>query len=121
VGIFRRFRAVFAFVALAAVTGCTTWRPYEGALGPTRLPSSVRVTLDTGEELALVRPRVLSDTLLVGRATRHGPESLVVPVSSISLLKAKRLDPAKTWAFALLTTIVAVPVGYLAYSYAAAH
>ena len=109
--IFRRFRAGFAIIVLVAVAACTSWRPYEGTPRPTTLPSQVRVTLGEGEEFTLVRPRLLDDTLLVGRASRHGPESFSAPLSSIRLLEVRRFNPGKT----ALVVGVAVVVGGWAY------
>jgi len=96
-GYFRRCRAIFALAALVSLAACTSWQPYHvPSARPAPLPSEVRVTLDGGASMTFVRPRILNDTLLVGRATRHGTESLSAPISRIYLLEARRLNWGKT-------------------------
>jgi hypothetical protein len=108
VEIFRRFRAAFAFAALVAVTACTTWQPYQDPAGPVQLPSQVRVTLDSGEQLTLRDPYVLGDSLLVGREDREGPLQ-TVPLATVQMMEARTFNAGK--AMGLLVITVGVVVG----------
>ena len=72
-----KFNARIVAASLLLMTAaCTTWDPYEVA--PTRgeLPSTIRVTLATGEERRLAHPSVRiveGDTLISGRMYEGGP------------------------------------------------
>lgn len=68
-------RSIFHAVALGllAVTvlpGCSTWRPMAGSPDATLIPPrerSVRVELQDGTRFELLHPKVVEDTVLVGR------------------------------------------------------
>ncbi len=64
------------FLLLLTIAACTSWEPYDVA--PTRegLPSTIRVTLTTGELQHLAHPSVRvveGDTLISGRMYEGGP------------------------------------------------
>lgn len=113
-GIFRRSRALVGLAALVAVTACTTWQPYSGPPGQAQLPSQVRVTLVSGEQVTLRDPVVLGDTLLHGLVDRQG-QLQEFPMSGIQLLEARRFSGGKT---ALLVLASAVVVGGTIYGIA---
>ena len=65
-----------ALALLLTTAACTTWTPYQVA--PTRedLPSTIRVTLDSGEQKRLSDPFVQiveGDTLIAGRGHSGDP------------------------------------------------
>ena len=71
------FDARIALVSLLlSIAACTSWEPYEMAPTPEGLPSTIRVTLTTGELQRLAHPSVRvveGDTLISGRMYEGGP------------------------------------------------
>ncbi len=73
-------RTIFSARVVAAsliltMAACTTWEPYEVAPARADLPSTVRVTLTTGEQQRLSDPFfqiVEGDTLITGRVHTGG-------------------------------------------------
>ncbi len=67
---------IVAASLLLTIAACTSWEPYEVA--PTRedLPSTIRLTLTTGEQRQLAHPSIRiveGDTLISGRVYEGGP------------------------------------------------
>jgi hypothetical protein len=61
---------------LLMIAACTSWEPYEVATAREGLPSTIRVTLTTGELQRLAHPSVRiveGDTLISGRLYEGGP------------------------------------------------
>jgi len=111
VGIFRRFRAVFALAALVSLAACTSWRPYEMLPSSMQLPSQVRVTLEDGQEITLHDPFVLADTLLHG-SVGSGGALRTFSLASVQQLETRRFDAGKTGALVVFTVVGAGLAAY---------
>ena len=96
----RRYRPMALVLLVLHLGACTTWRP--ATVSPQQLireeqPSSVRITLTSGETITVIDPIVRNDSI-------GG-----IPLSDVSTVEVRRPDPLGTFGlFALLTTLAIV-------------
>lgn len=93
-------RLASLLVLSSYLLSCTSWRSQTGTPGEVlaEQPSSIRVTLASGENFLLRQPRIENDSL-IGRAVRSGNPTLdrrAIPVDSVASIAVERISGAKT-------------------------
>jgi hypothetical protein len=107
-------RSFLVLVALAALGGCTSWRPQARSpqlVLPERRPPSVKLELQDGSLIVVTSPRV-EESDLVGFG-KPGGERVRLHLSQIRTLWIRELDKKKT---GILAGTLAV-VGTIAFIY----
>ena len=105
-----RGRGTWPLAGLVLFLGsCTYWEPYPPVrpAGPSSLPSSLRVTSDTGASVLLVEPFVRADTL-IGRV---GRDTVGVRIDEIRELQRQRVDGLRTLGLVAGVSAVLLTVG----------
>jgi hypothetical protein len=103
-------RGTWSLAALAlCLASCTYWEPYPPVrpAGPSSLPSSLRVSPDTGASVVLVEPFVRADTLL----GRVGRDTVGVRLKEIRELQRQRVHGLRTLGLVAGVSAVWITVG----------
>lgn len=100
----------WSLAGLALLLGsCTYWEPYPPVrpASPSSLPSSLRVTSDTGAPVLLVEPFVRADTLL----GQVGRDTVGVRLGEIRELQRQRVHGLRTLGLVAGVSAVWITVG----------
>lgn len=104
----RREQERWLLCGVLLVAGCTHWhteRMAPTALLTSKTPSRIRVTRTDRSRVVVNHPQLVGDTIVDGRPKRSSGTR--VPLSEVSAVAVRRVEPFRTTGLVLGTLIVA--------------